>query len=84
MIADSSQLPCTVAVSGDERMQNLVESSLRSALGNRSQVAVEVTDGTATLRGSLNRYYHKQLAQETVKRIEGIRSVRNEIRVVSQ
>lgn len=38
-------------------------------------------DGTLTLRGQVSSYYHKQLAQEAVRRLSGIRAIVNEVTV---
>ena len=45
-------------------------------------VSCESEHGAVLLRGQVHCYYHKQLAQEAVLRIEGIARVVNEIEVV--
>lgn len=42
---------------------------------------VEYEGGVVVLRGKLPNYYHKQLAQEAVRGIEGVTHVVNEIEV---
>lgn len=42
-------------------------------------VQVDLYEGLAILRGSVYRYYDKQLAQEVVKQIEGVEQIQNEI-----
>jgi osmotically-inducible protein OsmY len=44
-------------------------------------VACEYRRGILYLRGRLSRYYHKQLAQEAVARLDGVTQVVNEIEV---
>jgi len=46
-----------------------------------SRLSCECVDGVLLLRGQLSSYYHKQLAQETVKGLEGVRDIVNEIEV---
>ncbi|MDA1054669.1 MAG: BON domain-containing protein [Planctomycetota bacterium] len=38
-------------------------------------------DGVLTLRGRVGSYYHKQLAQENVRHVDGVVQVVNEIEV---
>lgn len=43
---------------------------------------IEFDQRDVILRGSVGSYYHKQVAQESVRRITGIGSIRNELEVV--
>ncbi len=45
---------------------------------------VEVHQDAVVLKGVVSSYYQKQLAQEAVRVIEGIKQVRNELEVISQ
>jgi osmotically-inducible protein OsmY len=45
-------------------------------------ISYEYDNGLLVLRGTLASYYHKRLAQETVRNLEGVRQVRNEIQVL--
>ena len=47
-------------------------------------VSCEYDDGVIVLRGRSRSYYEKQIAQETVKRIDGVAQVINEIEVFSE
>jgi osmotically-inducible protein OsmY len=49
-----------------------------------SSVVCKYDDGVLVLRGRLNSFFHTQLAQETVRRIEGVKRVVNQIEVVSR
>lgn len=53
----------------------------RSAYSRLRRVSVEYERGVLVLRGTLPNYYHKQLAQEAVRRVEGVALVVNEIEV---
>jgi osmotically-inducible protein OsmY len=44
-------------------------------------VSCECDHGVLVLRGRLTSYYHKQLAQEAVSRLDGVTQVVNEIEV---
>jgi osmotically-inducible protein OsmY len=43
---------------------------------------VELRENEVLLSGVLGSYFHKQMAQESVRSISGVRRVHNEIRVV--
>jgi osmotically-inducible protein OsmY len=47
-------------------------------------VSVEDTGETLVIKGAVSSYYLKQLAQETVKAVQGARQVVNEVHVVSR
>ena len=42
---------------------------------------IESNEGRVTLTGTVRSYYQKQMAQETVRRLEGVREVRNHLEV---
>jgi osmotically-inducible protein OsmY len=42
---------------------------------------VETHEGTVTLRGFVGTYYQKQMAQESVRRIDGVGEISNELEV---
>ena len=48
------------------------------------QVWVEVHKGEVFLCGSVSTYYQKQVAQEAVKRVEGVEVLTNDITVIRQ
>ena len=52
-------------------------------IGGWRSVSCEYRHGVLYLRGRLSRYYHKQLAQEAVARLEGVTQVVNEIEVLT-
>jgi len=54
-------------------------ASSHQALRN---VFCKYDDGVLVLRGRLNSFFHTQLAQETVARIEGVERVVNKIEVL--
>jgi osmotically-inducible protein OsmY len=45
-------------------------------------VSCECEHGVVFLRGRVQSYYHKQLAQEAVGKIDGVAQVVNEVEVV--
>lgn len=53
----------------------------QSAYSLLRQVLVEYERGVLVLRGTLPNYYHKQLAQEAVRRVDGVTRVVNKIEV---
>ena len=65
-------------------LRDLVESALaRSSYLAGKNLRFEVHNESVTLRGVVRSYYHKQLAQESLKSIEGVRLISNEIEVVN-
>ena len=46
------------------------------------QVHFETDNGRVTLNGSVGSYFEKQMAQEALRRIEGIKSIENQLEVV--
>jgi len=61
-----------------EAAKGCLRSSPYGVLG---WVSCECYDGVLFLRGSLSSFYHKQLAQEAVARVNGVTQVVNEIEV---
>ncbi|MCG8586600.1 MAG: BON domain-containing protein [Pirellulales bacterium] len=57
---------------------------VREALGGKMpmflrSVNVERSQGRVRLSGAVRSFYHKQLAQETVRRVDGVDLVENEL-----
>jgi osmotically-inducible protein OsmY len=55
----------------------------RSAYPPLQTVNCEFREGVLFLRGRLPSYFLKQIAQETVARIEGVQQIANEVEVIS-
>lgn len=67
----------------------LLLRSARTILEASSHAALKSVDcqcyaGTVTLSGRLPSYYHKQLAQELIARIEGVHAIVNSTEVGSR
>ena len=45
-------------------------------------IEVMITDGIATIRGTVPTYYLKQMAQSVLMDLEGVRAVQNELAVI--
>lgn len=45
------------------------------------QVRFETREGTIVLRGVVNSYFQKQMAQESLRRIDGVDEIENELTV---
>jgi osmotically-inducible protein OsmY len=64
-------------------LRELIESALsRSPYLSGRQLQCEVCDEDVVLRGVVHSYYQKQLAQESLRAIEGVTRIRNEIEVI--
>ena len=46
------------------------------------RLSFELNDSTVVLRGVVGSYYQKQLAQESLKSLKGVRAITNDIEVV--
>ncbi len=67
----------------DAALIEAVHQALREAgHGRWRDLEIEVSDGVVVLWGSVPTYYRKQVAQETVQRVAGVRGVANGLEVV--
>lgn len=66
----------------DDQFEEKVSSALRQNphLQTRN-LRFEATEGRVTLRGQVNSWYQKQMAQESLLRLEGISRVENQLEV---
>lgn len=66
----------------DEQLEGRVQHALRCHphLTN-GHLSSETSDGRVTLRGVVSTYYQKQIAQELMRSIEGVREVVNHLEV---
>jgi osmotically-inducible protein OsmY len=44
-------------------------------------IKIERGDGRVVLKGVVRSYYHKQMAQETLRRLQGIQTIENQLEV---
>jgi osmotically-inducible protein OsmY len=47
----------------------------------RQQVRVEAADGRVVLKGSVRSFFQKQMAQEAIRRIDGVETIDNLLEV---
>lgn len=70
---------------GQHSLGDLVQGALsRSSFLTGRHVQVELAHDTVVLKGVVTSYYHKQLAQEALRQVEGISQIRNELVVMSR
>lgn len=50
----------------------------------RRTLRFEAAEGRVTLRGVVHSYFQKQMAQEALRRIEGVREILNELEVTGK
>jgi len=62
----------------DHRVLTALEQNPHIA---RRNLRFETEQGRVTLRGVVGTYYQKQMAQEAVRRVEGVREIANELEV---
>ena len=59
--------------------RHLEQALKRLAVLGQQRVRAEVEEDSVVLKGVVRSYYHKQLAQETIRGIDGVETIRNEI-----
>lgn len=65
-------------------LREVVESALaRSTHFAGKNLRFEVHEDGVVLRGVVRSYYHKQLAQESLRTVPGLRRIHNELEVVT-
>lgn len=65
-------------------LHELVESALsRNLFLSGRNLRFEVHQDNVVLRGVVRSYYQKQLAQESLKSVQGVSSIKNEIEVIT-
>ena len=47
----------------------------------RNDLRFETSQGRVTLRGVVGTYFQKQMAQEAIRRVDGVREIANELEV---
>ena len=52
-----------------------------SPLFSLRRVHVEIAEGLVRLQGTVRSFYQKQMAQETVRRIDGVEQIENQLQV---
>jgi len=63
-------------------LTTLVESALSSKPHlPRAQVRCYADGGQVTLQGEVSSYFHKQMAQESIRRIDGVQQIENRLQV---
>jgi osmotically-inducible protein OsmY len=78
-------LPSKSTWLNDSRIAKVAEQRLReSPYCCLMSVKAEANDGILVLRGGVNSYYHKQLAQEMVRNIDKVRAVKNCVQVIDE
>jgi len=61
----------------DSVVQAITECLRAQTYPGMRSLSVDYSDGVVTLRGEVTTYYHKQVAQESVRRIAGIVTIIN-------
>jgi osmotically-inducible protein OsmY len=63
-------------------LNGLVDAALRqSPYFARRGVRFETEQGRVVLRGTVGSYYHKQMAQEILRRVDGVDRIENHLEV---
>ena len=63
-------------------LQDQVESALsNSPYLSRKEVRVEASDGRVRLEGIVKSFFQKQMAQELLRRVDGVEKIENQLQV---
>jgi len=66
----------------DMPLETLVCSALeRNPYLTHRNLRFETSDGRVTLRGVVNTYFQKQMAQEAIRHVDGVAEIANELEV---
>ncbi len=66
----------------DPALNSLVDAALRrSPYFAHRAVQFEADRGRVVLRGTVGSYYHKQMAQEILRRVDGVDRIENQLEV---
>ena len=64
------------------RLFEQVQGALNSSpYLSRKQVVIEASDGNVRLQGTVGSFFQKQMAQELVRRVDGVQQIENQLRV---
>jgi hypothetical protein len=63
----------------DDMLRRLDERLKESSYLHGRHVVLEAHEGRVVLRGTVQSYFQKQMAQELVRRIDGVQSVENRL-----
>jgi osmotically-inducible protein OsmY len=63
-----------------------LDSQLQNALAQNPflsgrKLRIELSEGRVTLHGTVNSYYHKQMAQESLRNLVGVSEIENRLEV---
>lgn len=66
----------------DSRLANLARAVLeQSPHLARSGLTLEARDGRLVVRGTVRSYFHKQMAQESLRHVDGVEQIENLLEV---
>jgi osmotically-inducible protein OsmY len=66
----------------DDSLDNLISNTIEKHPHlKRRRVHFETQAGRVVLRGTVSSYYQKQMAQEAVRRLQGVDSIENQLEV---
>ena len=82
---ESAYLPSESAALGIQMTTHLrdrVEKAIEDAPHlNRQHLRFEANEGHVTIKGTVGTYFQKQMAQEALRRIDGVEAINNELEV---
>ncbi len=72
----------SLSLASDPDLNSLVDAALRqSPYFARRPLRCEAQQGRVVLRGTVGSYYHKQMAQEILRRVDGVDRIENQLEV---
>lgn len=83
-IAAAPQIHAMPPNDQDRDIVEMAQARLRdsSCFGDARDLRCEYHEGVLVLRGQVSSYYHKQVAQETVRNLRGVVAVHNFVEVI--
>jgi osmotically-inducible protein OsmY len=74
-------MEATAAITRPELLEQVYGALRRSPYVSGHDFRVEATEGVVRLEGAVRSFFHKQMAQELIRRVDGVERVENLLQV---
>jgi osmotically-inducible protein OsmY len=76
-------MPAVATISAPTLEQRALGALVANPYFSPRRLRLDTQDGRVVLTGSVGTWYHKQMAQEIVRRVDGVREIENCLEVTS-
>ena len=74
-------MEATAAITRPELLEQVHGALRRSPYVSGHDFRVEATEGVVRLEGAVRSFFHKQMAQELIRRVDGVERIENLLQV---